>query len=196
MIKFTPFLIPNIEGTTNVACQLVFDSLPHVKQLEDNPAEYIVMDAVYQEEKIRCIFIAPNGANPAVCAISLDPVMCVINGIMIIPNDSVQKIVSNFKDVSFIPLDEHDAKEAQSSEEEKEQKEESTTSIRDELIPFLDAYSRIETEQNTKEAFQCVKILNEIPFITQQEYDFIQSLPCGSAKLSSFVLGKLKEKIK
>ena len=51
-------------------------------------------------------------------------------------------------------------------------------------------------DKSIQQAYNCASIVKNLDGITQEDYDFFSTLPCGSAKLSTFILDKLKAKIR
>jgi hypothetical protein len=203
MIKFQPFITPMVPGYKSVACSMVFDCINNLETLQENNCEFVRLMVTYNGVSKRCLFFIEPGTTPLIA--SINPMFAAIQGVLSYPEDFEEAII-NFTQTYAVeesgkkepapdpePAVTNDLLEEIKSFMEPEVKRYDPPQY---LSPFFIEYESIVNDKSIQQAYNCASIAKNLDGITQEDYDFISTLPCGSAKLSSFVLEKLKSKIR
>lgn len=196
MIKFQPFISPYIPNYKSCTCLLVFDKIGDTEPVVDQHCEVVRLKAKWNGEEFTCLFFVDPNTSPTI--VSVDPLMAGINGVITFP-DAAEPMLHDFPNVSFeqVQIAQLTATPSEEIKEELERviNEEPDIDISQEVLQLIGEYAKIENDKSMQVAFQCVKMINDLPSVTMDEFKMVQGLPCGSAKLGVFVLDKLKQKV-
>jgi len=193
MIKFQPFIAPVFQGYKYVTSSLVFDSLPEAELIEDQNIYMYRLLAEWRGEHFSCVFFIDPNTIPQVANVA--PVYIVQYGVLMFP-EQYEGIVFDFENVKLDNV----VNEASPAIDELLQEIEAIVTEPDidisaEMIQLMGEYAKIENDKSIQPAYQCVKLIDKMRSVTADELDMISKLPCGSSKLSAFVLGKLRTKV-
>jgi hypothetical protein len=196
MIKFQPFVAPVFSGYKYVTSTLVFDSIPEAELVEDQNIYMYRMIASYGGQTFKCLFFIDPNSIPQVANVS--PSYIAQYGVLMFP-EQFEYIVFDYTNVSFSP----DVKAAEQApppvdellQELEQAMKEPDIDVSPEMLQLMGEYAKIESDKSVQTAYQCAKIIEHIRSVTQDEFDMLSQLPCGSSKLAAFVLSKLKTKI-
>jgi hypothetical protein len=200
MIKFQPFITPNVPGYKSVACSMVFGELNNLETLEGQNCEFVRLMVTYNGDSRRCLFFVEPGSTPLIA--SINPMLAVIQGVLSYPEDFEAAII-NFTQTYAVEETGHtDTSPAEESNDLLDEIKSFMEPEKPQYVPpeylsmLLLEYESIANDKSIQQAYNCASIVKNLDGITQEDYDFISTLPCGSAKLSMFILDKLKAKIR
>jgi len=200
MIKFQPFIAPVFAGYKYVTSSLVFDSIPEAELVEDQNIYMYRLLAKWRDEHFSCVFFIDPNTLPQVANVS--PAYIVQYGVLMFP-EQYEGIVFDFDNVELtvkVQFNINVVNEASPAIDELLKEIEAMVAEPDidvsaEMIQLMGEYAKIENDKSIQPAYQCVKLIDKMRSVTADELEMISSLPCGSSKLSAFVLGKLKTKV-
>ena len=200
MIKFQPFIAPSFPGYKYVTSTLVFDSIPEAELVDDQNISMYRLIAQWKGQDFPCIFFIDPSSLPQVANIS--PPYVAQYGVLMFP-EQYEEMVLDYDHVSFyvkpqmnVTVDNQASPAIDELMTELESvMKEPDIDISEEMIQLMGEYAKIENDKSMQHAYQCARLIEKMRTVTPDEFEMMKSLPCGSTKLSTFVLGKLKAKV-
>ena len=201
MIKFQPFIAPSFPGYKYVTSTLVFDSIPEAELVEDQSIFMYRLIAQWKGQDFSCIFFIDPNSMPQVANIS--PPYVAQYGVLMFP-EQYEEMVLDYEHVSFyvkvqmsVGVDNQASPAIDELLQELEQvMKEPEIDISPEVMQLMGEYAKIDNDKAVQTAYQCARMIEKLSIVTPEEFEMMAGLPCGSQKLSTFVLGKLRAKVR
>lgn len=196
MIKFQPFVSPYLPEYKSITAVLVFDSLENTETMEEYKCEMIRLSAQWNDKTGNCVFFIDPTIPPQVA--SINPMFAAVSGVLSFPED-MEGMVHDFINVTLTQV--HQVSPTNVGDEIMAEIEAAMSSPdkptpSSEIAFIAEELSRIKSDKDVAAAHNCAVAIHQLSEITQDDYKFVESTPCGSKKLFTFVLSKLAQKIK